>query len=217
MSCRSVLSVLVLALTLSACARTGGVDGDVYATMKSGDVKRGADVEVVIVRPTPDYDKEWKGLVVAFRTELEAASEAVKKAEEEESAQSTETDKSTATIKSLHALSTDALKRRHDVLTRQIKAMERTNDTKVALISVRADYHAKAVALLQKGKIAAVRTDVNGHYSKDELEPGQYYLYAAHRIFDNSITWYVPLDVRRGKQTKLDLSGSNAGWLFDNP
>jgi hypothetical protein len=59
----------------TACQRSAMLSGDVFVTMKSGDVKRGADVAVILVAATPEFDSEWNGLIAQFRKELRAADE----------------------------------------------------------------------------------------------------------------------------------------------
>jgi hypothetical protein len=51
---------LLFALALVACSRSGDLSGDVFVTMKSGDVKRAADVEVSLVSATGEFDDAWK-------------------------------------------------------------------------------------------------------------------------------------------------------------
>ena len=64
----------------SACQRTATLSGDVFVTMKSGDVKRGADVAVVLVPKTSELDNQWNGLIGALREELNAAQQALQRA-----------------------------------------------------------------------------------------------------------------------------------------
>src|SRR5437867_12974291 len=56
--------------------RTAELSGDVYMTMKSGDVKRAADIEVVIVPASAELSARWRSMLDAFAVEralLEAA------------------------------------------------------------------------------------------------------------------------------------------------
>ena len=44
----TTLVVLAIVGMLGACSRSGDLSGDVFVTMKSGDIKRGADVSVAL-------------------------------------------------------------------------------------------------------------------------------------------------------------------------
>jgi hypothetical protein len=187
--------------------------------MKSGDVKRGADVEVLFVRSTPEFEASWKELLAGYRSQVEAAREVLRKATDEEATRSKEhLDADRAMLAAVTQFGggySDAAKKRSDAFTRYLDSRSRTRKAKTAVFRVVTEHQHQALALLQKSKVAAVRADVNGRYAKSELEPGSYYIYAAHRVFDNTLFWYVPVEISRGTKTRLDLSGSNAGWAFD--
>lgn len=56
-------------------AGDGNLAGDVFVIMQSGDVKRGADVEVVLVAATDQFESNWRDTIDGFRNEYaEAAS-----------------------------------------------------------------------------------------------------------------------------------------------
>ena len=69
-----------------ALSRTSTLTGDVFLTMKSGDVKRGADVEVLLVARTAEFEEEWRKEVETFTVEYRAATVAVAAAGEASSA-----------------------------------------------------------------------------------------------------------------------------------
>ena len=169
---RSLVSLMLACFLLAACARTGDVAGDVYITMRSGDVKRGADVEVFLVSPTTEFEQDWTKAQASFRDDLPAARAAAANAADMNAAQAA---------------------------VRRIVGQHQIN----------------AIELVKKHQMASVRTDVNGHYVKQQLLPGRYYIFSVHRVFDNVLFWFQPIEIRRGETTKLDLTGSNTGWPFD--
>jgi hypothetical protein len=62
--------VALLLIVCAACSRKTDVSGDVYVIMKSGDVKRGAGVEVVMVAASPDFEKEWAAEIERFKADV---------------------------------------------------------------------------------------------------------------------------------------------------
>jgi hypothetical protein len=44
------------------------LQGDIFVTMKSGDVKRGADVEVGVVRVDDEFLKSWEAILTDYTT-----------------------------------------------------------------------------------------------------------------------------------------------------
>ena len=55
-------SLLIAFCLLASAAFAGSLTGDVFVTMRSGDVKRAADVDVLIVPATPELEAEWERL-----------------------------------------------------------------------------------------------------------------------------------------------------------
>ena|SRR5436190_3728111 len=73
------------------------ITGTVYVTMRSGDVKRAADTEVLLVAGHPDFEAKWKALAQEFRqasvhAEYRQAQAEHKQAREKLSAAQTQTE-----------------------------------------------------------------------------------------------------------------------------
>jgi hypothetical protein len=51
-----------LLIFANANAFAGSITGDVFATMRSGDVRRAADLDVLIVSATSEFEGEWERL-----------------------------------------------------------------------------------------------------------------------------------------------------------
>jgi hypothetical protein len=66
-STATILEPILLALFLmlaSGCSpSTADLSGDVFVTMRSGDVKRGAGVEVLLISPTPQFEADWREML----------------------------------------------------------------------------------------------------------------------------------------------------------
>ncbi len=64
------LLLLMAVGTSLACARSAELSGDIFVRMQSGDVKHGADVEVILVPASPEFEQKWKNLVAGFQSSL---------------------------------------------------------------------------------------------------------------------------------------------------
>jgi len=42
------------------------------------------------------------------------------------------------------------------------------------------------------------------------VKPGRYYLFARHQVFEERVTWMLPVDLTSGSR-KVDLSNHNQG------
>jgi len=188
---KGLMTIGVL-LLLAACS--GDVSGELYVTMKSGDVKRGADVQVIVVGER--LMAEWRKGREMLRSEYREARVAAESAR----ARSLNLDKS------LHDPS--------DVGVRDyMLADERASEAERRVAEVKRRY--MDMTKLVDGATAKARTDVNGHYEMKGIPPGKYYVIATHKVFDNELSWLVPVEVHGGAQ-KVDLSNSNSisgPWL----
>jgi hypothetical protein len=200
-----------------ACQRTATLSGDVFVTMKSGDVKRGADVAVVLVPKTPEMDTQWSGLNGAFRAELAAAQQASRRAK-------AASDVARHQWHVAHQAVLDSIrnsfddydatnKRSNSAMERARAAANAADQASTRPFEIVLEFDKRAQALIAAKQVAAVRTDVNGRYRFSNVTPGAYYLHAAHQVFDNKARWWIPIQVKPGDQV-TDLSNSNAGWPF---
>jgi len=182
-ACRmlGVAGVLLLVGFLEATA--SDLAGTVFVKMESGDVKRAADTEVLLVTMHPAFDAVLEKLIAEYEQEL-----ADVKAEYERG-------KAKAT-----SFSSVQLLR----LAYQLREQKINN--------LQAKYQKTAASeLLKLGQTVQGLTDVDGRYEFQGVQPGRYYLFAAYRVFNRSAVWMVPVEIQAEKQ-KLDLSNRNAGW-----
>lgn len=184
-----------LALLLAACS--ADVSGSVYVTMRSGDVRRGADVRVVLVRE--QFVSQWTDASATFRTSFEQARSAHEDAI---------TRSQRATEEYLRGVGTRYVDRRHydEATERRVEAARRMD-------AVRKEWLDHTATLIQRATVAAVRTDMNGYYEFKGVPRGKYYLVANHKVFEKDLFWAVPIEVRRTHT--LDLSNSNSSSPLD--
>lgn len=195
----AIVAVTAVALVFSACSKPPlpvDVGGDVFITMKSGDVKRGADVEVCLVPVSPKFDAEWGELAATYTANYASAVAALKVA-------SSESDR----------LRAAAFK---DILNNAKRDAWLGASTRAGLAAGRVDavtpaYRAEAMKLVAREAKAVMRTDVNGHYEFKGPPAGRYYVFARYIVFSNDVQWKIPVDLKPGPQ-KVDLSNSNSGW-----
>jgi hypothetical protein len=212
------MGVAFLLATLSACSRSTDLSGDVFVTMKSGDVKRGADVEVALIPATAGFDSDWATALAKFQKDYtDARAIYLAKQADQKRAElraSAMTERMTASAgRSDFLARLDESSRASD---EQFKAMRATSEAAKALGDVVRRHEDLAIAVIAKHKDRVVRTDVNGHYAMRGIKRGKYYIFARQEVFENRPHWFVPVELNAGEM-KNDLSGSNSGWPFDPP
>lgn len=164
----------------------GKLSGNIYVTMKSGDVKKAAGIEVYLftVAQPENLIKEIEqkkmeadlALFAVAKEEMEWLSK-----EYEMLKQSGESSKRYAFNKDYYNAKTDNTKKEHNKVIGQ---------------------------LLFSGKENKVQTDVNGVYEFQGLKRGKYLLLARHKVFDNKITWLTIAEIKE-RENKLDLTTNN--------
>jgi hypothetical protein len=198
------------ALMIFGCSRTGGISGDVFLTMKSGDVKRAAGAEVLLIPVTPEFQDSWRALLAYLGNQYSAAT-----AEEREATSRDEaaTSRETAAKRAYEAGSVnsgwdDAIAHRSATLTQRLERAKR-------VLAVLEQAAPRGRAHLREAASRTIRTDVNARYEFKDIPAGKYYVCASHRIFDNQADWMIPVTVERGVAVRLDLSNANLGWEID--
>jgi len=182
--------------------------------MQSGDVKRGADVEVVLVPAASNFETDWTLAQDQFRDRLWTARAVVTAATDKQARTAKEREAARDAVTTSAGVTT-GLRRYAEALSQESTASRDVSLAQAAVLRVVEEHQLNAAKVIQKHQMTSVRTDVNGHYVKQQLPPGRYYIFSAHRIFNNSLFWFQPIEIRRGETTKLDLTGSNTGWPFD--
>ena len=64
-----VVVIMLSPIVGTACSGSGDVSGNIFLTMKSGDVKRAAGIQVILVPATEQFESDWKKLVADFKVE----------------------------------------------------------------------------------------------------------------------------------------------------
>src|SRR3989304_1046855 len=164
---RTILVPLVIIAAMVGCGRTptpskavpaatATVSGRVFVTMKSGDVKRGADVAVALVPATPAFDEEWQAIVQDFEKSLE---EAIAASREAYSASEDADQRWVAPVESrggyYKSEEEDARRRQAESAHQQASIAGR------AVSDVWVTYRARGDAMLRARASVSVRTDVN--------------------------------------------------------
>jgi hypothetical protein len=191
---------------------TGELSGDVFVTMQSGDVKRGAGIQILLITATEQFESEWTKLVGQFKSEYGRASADLQQADKVESQ---------AAKHSLDAIRNSADKDFERWMQKMKEADEVHKNTQNKVFAaanrvdqVRARYQAAAQKMIAEMQPRLARTDVNGHYSFMDVPGGRYRVFAEYRVFEKRLHWIVPAEVNSGATQRVDLSNSNAGWPF---
>lgn len=208
---RALLAVLALAI-LAGCSR-GQISGSLYGVTVGGEAKRGADVQVVLVRRDEATGNQLRDLEAARRAELAPAQAAFDQAQAAPTAAA-----SSYQDMSLAAASDRASSRR---------SQDAAFDAARKVAEIRQRYRGHALAILTRGNVATVRTDANGGFDFTDISSGTYWIVAEwavsrmeyNRVLQHSypvtdrVEWLVPIDVTGGAN-RVQLSSSNAGWPF---
>lgn len=181
---------------LSGCS--GDVAGTVFVKMRSGDVKRGADVEVVLVSASAQFEAEWKKVVEGYKN----AGAAVSEQRDEASA---------AERRAYQAYLSD-------VLSPSKKTSWEEASTRVMQLAMHVDQahnsqRQHALKLIEWAKKGTTRTSVEGRYEFPGVSRGKYYVFARYEDANNVLEWMVPIEVASGSQ-RVDLTNSNSGQLL---
>jgi hypothetical protein len=213
-----LVGLAFLLATLSACSRSTDLSGDVFVTMRSGDVKRGADVEVALIPATPAFESDWASSLAKFQKDYADAQTTYKawQAEEERARQQSDASGKRLSAASLSGSFSQRLDEYSRASDKWINATTETRGAATALAEVVRRHGGLAMAVIAKHKDRIARTDVNGHYAMRGIRRGKYYLFARQEVFENRPHWFVPVELNAGDM-KTDLSGSNSGWPFDPP
>jgi hypothetical protein len=162
------------------------LQGDIFVTMKSGDVKRGADVEVGVVRVDEELVKGWEAILADYDT---AAATAIRQRSENRRTRA------------------DALSAvgRYDEALAVLSEADRDPDP---LRDIREPFRQRARALIGPRLVTTVRTSAEGHFRFVDLPPGRYLVVAQHKVFDTALRWAVQTSLQSGENT-LNLTTSN--------
>jgi len=187
----TLLCLLAVAVSADADSR---LSGDVFLTMQSGDVKRAADLQVVVVPASPEFMNEWEQVQTAYEQEVAPVV--------------SEYDGLQTQYKSLAPADTRDLRgslQRNQLAIQLLNQMRELAHSRWVPIQDR--YTKAAFDAIAKHTTATTRTDVNGHFDIASLPSGKYFVYASYSVFRTLTYWMVPVDVQ--VESKLSLSNSN--------
>ena len=192
-------SLLIAFCLLASAAFAGSLTGDVFVTMRSGDVKRAADVDVLIVPATPEFEAEWERL----------------QSEYEERAKPLVAEYDSLTTQA------DSLRRQQTAMSGNPGAALQISKQIIALLSQQMDlgrtrwgplqqeYTTMATRLLSQRATARIPTDVNGHFEVS-VPPGRYYVFSRYQLPRETLYWLLPAEVEDATPMKVSLSNRSA-------
>ena len=192
-------TVALLLVFVSACDRPrptpvpGGVEGDAYLVMKSGDIKKAAGNEIFLIRDDSAFNADYNALCAALGSEyqrLRVAASQANDADEREMA---------ARYKRLEETGT---------LTLVGKTYQKYLDTHHAVEKANSDAVSSVSAVLMRDTVASTRTDINAHYRFLGVKPGHYRLFGEKTIFDKEYQWWTKVEVVSDKVLRKDLDNS---------
>lgn len=199
----------------------GKLSGNVYVSMKSGDSKKAAGIEILLLKvddadsfkeeivkanlealgsiaPLLDQSTEIKKMVDSYYSWYKFYSEEIDKIDSY-SFQITEY------AKNKKKEFNENKEKEWDSYSQESKKYE---DIIGKIKTIRGDYNAKVLNLFSPKVINKAQTDVNGFYQFSRIKHGKYLVYAHFKVFDENIDWLFPVEVNQA-EINLDLTNSN--------
>jgi len=147
----------------------GSLTGDLFVTTQSGDIKRAADVDVLLVPATQEFERQWERLQSEYEERIRPATEyaSLKAQEELARANSNKTRNVRVAIDYIQQ-SIDLMKQMLQIGREQWTPLQK-------------EYGQAAMQLIAKSTTARAATDVNGHFEVS-LRSGRYYVFCQYQL-----------------------------------
>lgn len=208
--------LLATLLVLSGCSRTGVLSGDVVVRTASGDVTRGARMNVFLILPSEGFEQEWAKVLAAFREEVAPAAEVQKAAEHRAEEARLKWDRAvgargkdtrrrgqwTLSLRDVNVAGSQGL-------WRNVRATEGVAfQARKRVWEIVRKHEGQADALFTKHATERVQTDETGHYVIVKVPTGKAYLYARLLEKKEDFVWFIPFEIQTGSQS-ADLTRDN--------
>jgi hypothetical protein len=192
----------------------------VFVVMASGDVRRGADVQVILIAVTNAFQADWNRTIEPLlgerqqaEAELRTGMEAVVRAESERKRAVERAAQTQAAGGPEYQQARAREDAAFEAATQAARAVS-TARRRIAEVSSRTT--SSLPEIMEKHTTRTVRTDVNGRYEVRGLPTGKFHVFARQRVFSTTVCSFVPVGVEQAPQ-RVDLSPSNAGCPGDLP
>lgn len=194
-------SLLIAFSLLASAAFAGSLTGDVFVTMRSGDVKRAADIDVLILPATPEFEGEWERLQSEYEERVKpvVAEHEFLKAQQESLRVSQNSAMSSGNSRAALQISQQMIGLAQQSLR---IGQERWGP-------LQQEYTQAALRLLAQRATARVPTDVNGHFEVS-LPTGRYYVFCRYQLPQETLYWFLPAQVQDGTPAKVSLANRSA-------
>lgn len=193
----------------------GKLSGNVYATMKSGDVKKAAGIEIYLLKIEDSNN---------FFNEIKRLKHETKNILDELYGQAEERKKYVDMDKDMYEFNKEKaehFRKLRDEYVRKVfeqdadkyrgsylENLVKYEDVLAKIDKAKKDHNTKIMELFYPCIIKKNQTDVNGSYSFSNIENGIYFLYCSYKVFNDSIEWLYPIEVNQ-RENKLDLTNNN--------
>lgn len=167
-------------------SNSGRISGNIFVTMKSGDIKKGAGITVTLLKNQDTILNGFKQIQQEYTQPLLELAQTLDKVKELQNNAST-----------------------------YIEALHLWNDTVPKAKQLDASYNDKLNALFIAHVYKTVQSDVNGSYDFTDIPYGKYCLLTEFTVFETRTQWLEPLEIKQ-KDTKLDLTNNNAKDVYQH-
>jgi len=205
------LLILVTAVIFSWHYMTHGkLSGNVYVTMKSGDVKKAAGIEVILLtiaqpeKLVKEIEQKKVDSDLAILAVYQATAQMMEELDSLDKMEKIYKERANNYTYARDSSNETAAKYRREY----IEKSEQLKPSWAKIAAIKMEHNKKMGELLFSGKSTKVQTDVNGVYEFQGLKRGKYLLLAMHKVFDNKITWLTVAEIKE-RENKLDLTTNN--------
>lgn len=182
-------------------AARGGIEGDAYLVMQSGDTKRGAGRAIRLLRDSPQLQSDLADVCAALELRVAAIRDSMAGP-----TAATKDSSEAAYRRSLADVLNESKRQAWRTLSdRHIKMLETST---VLVAGARAQATAQIDRLIVQSTADTTGTGMNAHYTFTRVAPGNYILFGDWRIGDNDYQWWAPVTAVAGRTVRRDLDNS---------
>ena len=175
------------------------VSGEVFLVLKSGEIRRGAGLSVVITPMSSSFSQQWTQVLADCSRDFGAAKSA------EDRAERIDNERQAAAVRNWP--SADAQNAQNESMRRHYAAMDE-------VLRVNDQYSAIAADVIRQHSVASSPTDSTGRYLVPGVIPGPVFVFTRMPLANNTYYWMILANVKQGG-TRVDLTEQNKGWEID--
>jgi hypothetical protein len=176
--------------------KEGKVFGDIYVTMKSGDIKRVAVAGVdVVIYKVDDPNAVLQQIDSIQKQYMKPLTESVREYGE--------------TVNEMQEKSDEYAKFRDSCSEKAYEqSISKSAEKKLRIKQLKAEHNSKINGILTPFIFKKGKSDVKGHYEFTDAPYGKYIVFSNYSILEENGDWLYPIEVNN-KENRIDLTNNN--------